>query len=237
MTLIDPHTLLSDLVTARPDLMPVLESLELDYCCGGARTLAAACTGRGLGVDEVMARLDEQVPAEPENWTVMSAPELVDHLERTHHAYLREALPRLTELMDRVVAAHGDKHAELSEVSSTLAALRADMEPHLMKEERVLFPMIRELYSSAAVPEFHCGSIQNPIAVMGVEHDRVGELLARLRTLTSVYTPPSDGCATYEALYAGLAELESDTHGHVHKENNVLFPAVVAEELRRGGGR
>ena len=28
------------------------------------------------------------------------------------------------------------------------------------------------------------------------------------------------------------AELEADTHLHIHKENDQLFPAVVAEELR-----
>ena len=41
---------------------------------------------------------------------------------------------------------------------------------------------------------------------------------------------PDDGCASYQALYTGLAELEADTHLHVHKENNVLFPAVLETE-------
>lgn len=39
--------------------------------------------------------------------------------------------------------------------------------------------------------------------------------------------------ASYEALYAGLAELETDTHLHIHKGNKVLFPAAIAEEVRR----
>jgi len=33
-------------------------------------------------------------------------------------------------------------------------------------------------------------------------------------------------------LYRGLAELEADTHLHVHKENNVLFPLVEQIERR-----
>ncbi|MEJ7799408.1 MAG: hemerythrin domain-containing protein, partial [Ilumatobacter sp.] len=70
----------------------------------------------------------------------------------------------------------------------------------------------------------------NPISVLLAEHDTVGELLARLRELTNGYQPPADGCASYAALFAGLAELETDTHLHVHIENNVLFPAVVALE-------
>jgi len=93
--------------------------------------------------------------------------------------------------------------------------------------------MIRQLAESEATPDFHCGSLQNPIGVMLFEHDRAGELLRQLRSLTSGYVPPADGCASYTALYAGLAELEADTHMHIHKENSVLFPAVIAEEQRR----
>ncbi len=110
------------------------------------------------------------------------------------------------------------------------ALLRADLEPHLAKEERMLFPMIRELVSSPVPPRFHCGSLRNPISVMLAEHDRAGDLLAGLRSLTSGFEVPDDGCASYRALYDGLAELEADTHLHVHKENNLLFPAVVAME-------
>ena len=99
-----------------------------------------------------------------------------------------------------------------------------------MKEERVLFPMIRELAAATEMPDFHCGTLRNPISVMLGEHDRAGELLAQLRSLTSDYTPPADGCASYGALFDGLKRLEADTHLHVHKENNLLFPAVVAME-------
>ena len=37
---------------------------------------------------------------------------------------------------------------------------------------------------------------------------------------------PADG-PILRALYEGLAALEADTHLHIHKENNVLFPAVL----------
>jgi regulator of cell morphogenesis and NO signaling len=93
--------------------------------------------------------------------------------------------------------------------------------------------MIRELVASEDGPAFHCGTLQNPISVMLVEHDRAGDLLGTLRSLTDGYRAPADGCASYRALYDGLAELEADVHLHVHKENNVLFPTVVELERRR----
>ena len=86
--------------------------------------------------------------------------------------------------------------------------------------------MVRELAAATTAPSFPCGSLGNPIGVMRAEHDTAGDLLARFRSATDGYTVPDDGCASYRALYAGLAELEADTHLHVHKENNVLFPAV-----------
>ena len=110
------------------------------------------------------------------------------------------------------------------------AELRAEFEPHLIKEERVLFPMIRELAIAQEPPTFHCGSVANPISVMMREHDAAGEMLERLRALTDDYRAPADGCVSYRRCFEGLEELEVDTHLHIHKENNVLFPMVVQRE-------
>ena len=163
----------------------------------------------------------------------MSADVLVDHLEATHHRYLWDEMPRVTALVDKIVSVHGARHPELAEVASCFAQVRADLEPHMLKEERMLFPMIRELAASTGMPSFHCGSLRNPISVMLSEHDAVGDLLAKLSRLTDGYTPPADGCASYVACFAAMAELEADTHLHIHKENNVLFPMVVRLETER----
>lgn len=234
---IDPAVSLGALVTAKPALAATLDRLGLDYCCGGRRSLRDAVSAAELDLDAVMSELTAvAVSPDAVDWATMGPAELVDHLEATHHAYLRQALPRLGALVDKVTAVHGGRHRELGEVQSLFGALRADLEPHLLKEERILFPMIRELAAATAAPSFHCGSLANPIRVMLAEHDTAGDLLARLRTATGDYTVPADGCASYLALYAGLAELEADTHLHVHKENNVLFPAVLATERSLAGG-
>lgn len=229
MTNIEIQTTLADLVTERPTLAATFDRLGLDYCCGGQRSLAEAVREAGFDVDATLAELESvhDAPASQE-WEGMAG--LVDHLESTHHAYLNEALPRLDALAQKVCTVHSVRHAELARVAELVAEIRDDLEPHLVKEERVLFPMIRELADAAVAPSFHCGSLQNPISVMLREHDAVGEILAQLRAATDGYRVPDDGCASYTALYEGLAELESDTHLHVHKENNLLFPAVVAAE-------
>lgn len=233
MPTIPTDTTLGDLVTQFPSLARELESRGIDYCCGGARTLDEACTSKGLDPDTVSAELERAARDEPPApWASMGVVQLVDHLESTHHRYLHAELPRLSALVAKIHDVHGERHPELADVRARYEELRADLEPHLAKEERVLFPMVRELATASTQPTFHCGSLTNPISVMLAEHDRAGELLEELRALTSDFTPPEDGCASYRACYEGLAELEADTHLHVHKENNLLFPAVMRLEHR-----
>jgi regulator of cell morphogenesis and NO signaling len=241
VTVIDPTSTLGALVTDHPHIARTLERRHLDYCCGGNHTLAEACAESGNDVDEVVAELSALEPfTNPSRWAAMGAAELVDHLESTHHRYLWDEMPRLTELGAKVVSVHGARHNELAAIADTFAALRADLEPHLLKEERILFPIIRQLdadVASGTSSEFHCGSVRNPISVMLAEHDAAGDLLARLRDLTDGYRLPDDACASYAAWFRGLEELEHDTHQHIHKENNRLFPMVVELESHRGAAR
>lgn len=239
MTTIDLDSTLAAVVTGHPRLARELEQRGLDYCCHGRRTVAEASLAAGQDpqtvVDELVAATGGEAVGAEEPWAAMGVADLVDHVVATHHRYLWNELPRLTALVDKVAGAHGGRHPELADVARILAALRADIEPHLTREEQVLFPMIRELAGADGPTSFRRGSLARPISVMLVEHDRVGELLAELRTTSDGFTVPADGCASFQACYQGLADLEADIHLHVHKENNLLFPAVVRLEQERAG--
>jgi regulator of cell morphogenesis and NO signaling len=222
----DLQTSLGDIVAANPAAARVLEGLGLDYCCHGDRSLEAACAAAGLDAEHVTAELagvDDDVDV---NWTALDPPALAAHIVDTHHAYLHTELPQVHALAGKVLAVHGDRHPELVEVTRLVTELCADLEPHLLKEERVLFPAIRELAAGRA--DFAFGSVANPIRMMNLEHDRCAELLEALRLETAGYTVPDDACASYRSLYQRLEALEFDTHVHIHKENHVLFPAAIA---------
>ena len=231
MAEIDVSMTLAELVEAHPGLAREFEGRNLDYCCGGQQTFNDACAQLGLHPHEVAAELAAvAASSQPTEWSSMATDALVDHIEAAHHRYLWDEMPRVTALIDKITSVHGARHPELAEIGACFAEMRADLEPHMHKEERVLFPMIRELATASALPAFHCGTLRNPIGVMLSEHEAVGGLLTRLRALTNDYTPPADGCATYSACFIALADLEADTHLHIHKENNVLFPAVLQLE-------
>ena len=101
----------------------------------------------GADPDETIADLAAALTggSEAAPWTTMTADALVDHLEATHHRYLWDELPRVTALLDKIVSVHGGRHPELDDVAACFARIRADLEPHMLKEERILFPYITRL--------------------------------------------------------------------------------------------
>ena len=226
-SIITAETTIGALVAARPRLARIFERLGIDYCCGGKQTLAAACARLNLDLVTTLAVLGSAVdsltagPGEVDA-AAMGLGELADHIEATHHAYLKAELPRLVEMADRVGTKHGRRDARLPGVASAVSTLAAEMLSHMQKEEHILFPLVRRIEAGAR------GDISAPIAQMEAEHEAAGNLTAKLRLLTDGFTPNAEACNTHRALLAGLAEFEADLHRHVHKENNVLFPRALA---------
>jgi regulator of cell morphogenesis and NO signaling len=229
---IDADASLGQLVSARPGAAAVFGRLGFDFCCHGDQSLAEACIGAGVALDDAIAAISTTAPAGAnDGWAVLSAGPLSEHIQAVHHRYLDEELPALVALADKVANVHASRHPELIRVKELVEDLRTDLIPHLAKEDRVLFPAIRALEAGPA--RFGFGSIDNPIRVMTAEHETVGHLLRRLRAATDGYLVPSDGCASYELLYQRLGALEADTHLHVFKENSVLFPLAQKLEASR----
>jgi regulator of cell morphogenesis and NO signaling len=216
----------------------VLDRHRLDFCCQGARTLAEACRADDLVVGRVLAELDAAAPAGPAapdlpTWTERSVPELIDHVVATHHAFTRTAIARIELLMVKVVTKHGAHRVELPAVAASFTALAAELGPHLMREERVLFPYIRALASPGGAPPAPFGTVRNPLRMMLREHERAGQVLTDLFEETDGFVAPPDACASYRALYAALAELRLDLLRHISLENNLLFPRALALEADR----
>jgi regulator of cell morphogenesis and NO signaling len=227
-------------VAELPQLARVFEDLEIDYCCGGKRLLAEVCRERGIDPESLVETLTDIAAKSPQadasTWNSAPLAALCDDIQTTHHDYLRNELPRLSALIAKVVKAHGAHHGELAAVEATFSELRAELEPHMMKEECILFPSIRYLENNGRAMQFPFGSLLNPIRVMVSEHDHAGDALARIRELTRSYAVPPGACNTYRVMLESLAELERDMHVHVHKENNILFPRAAELEARLGGG-
>jgi regulator of cell morphogenesis and NO signaling len=209
----------------------------LDFCCGGKKTVKQACADKGLDVTIIEKELQDadNIPAaRPLPYNDWSLDFLADYIVNTHHTYVRKNLPDIRAYAAKVARVHGGRHPELEPVYQLVEAVNEELTSHMMKEENILFPYIRQLAKAAAqnapLSAPHFGSVQSPIRLMEMEHEQVGRNFEEIRTLTGGYTLPEDACASYSLLYRLLAEFEDDLHLHIHLENNILFPKALGLE-------
>jgi regulator of cell morphogenesis and NO signaling len=213
---------LAELAVTRPGAARVFMKHGLDFCCGGRRPLDEACAAKGLDARSVLAEVEAQpaVADDLTRWGGRPLPELIDHIVARYHGWLRDELPALLKMADKVETVHAEKASAPKGVTAELVGLHQEAMSHLQKEETILFPLIKSGRGAS------CGG---PIQVMEAEHRDVGEALARIRTITKDHTPPAEACNTWRALYLGLERLEVEFFEHIHLENNILFPRALCE--------
>jgi len=226
-----------DLVVRHPEALAILETMGVDYCCGGGQKLPVAAKNAHVDFEALIRAVKEAFAAPrsleegTRDWSVASIKELADHIQSRHHSYLRTEFPRIESLIKKVRRAHEKNHGPmLQAVAAQFDALRAETEAHLVKEEQVLFPYIRKLdiYVIGGGPKPTCpfGSVEAPIRQLEREHDNAGSALRTIEGQTSSYRPPEDACPAFRSLFESLKALQADLHEHIHLENNILFPAA-----------
>jgi regulator of cell morphogenesis and NO signaling len=245
--MLDATRTVRDFAIEIPSATRVFEALKIDYCCGGNKPLTEVCGQNGLQLEEVLELLAQaeksttkietqsaqQARTDPQS---MSLASLINLIIEKHHVYTRNELERLSALLEKVCTAHGANHPELFQIRSQFQTLRTELEPHMLKEERILFPYITRLETAVSrkqqAPFAPFGEVRNPIVVMMKEHDAAGEILKTIRELSNDFRTPDDGCISYRTLYTELATLEADLHQHIHLENHILFPRSLELEDR-----
>jgi len=215
----------------------VFEAHDMDFCCHGNQTLEAACKAHNIAVEKLeteLSALNKEPTAERPDVNIMSLSELTRHIVAVHHVYTKRVLPEIAVHLDTVVRVHGGNHPKLAAIRQLFTTVRQELEPHLEKEEQMLFPYIEALTESESLPSVCFGSVSQPIAVMEQEHESAGQTFDRINALADGYRPPDDACNTYRLVLHELQELEKDLHIHIATENYLLFPrAIKCEQERR----
>lgn len=226
-----------EIAVEAPASIRVFEEYKIDFCCGGGRTFSDACHSAGVTPEIVSEKIYRVLDDKAENAEILqqkNATELIDYIVAKHHIFTKSEITRLSALMEKVCRKHGAAHQELFALQKSFSELCADLTPHMMKEENVLFPFIKHLEMSEAnnlsSPHPPFGTVKNPVRMMMMEHDTAGDILHQMREITKDYVLPEGVCPSFQALYFGLEALEKDLHIHIHLENNVLFPNAVKLE-------
>lgn len=217
---------IGEIVSMMPKASEVFKEYNIDFCCGGHRPLSEAIKQQKLNGQVVLLKLDEEYE-KTRNFTnqvdfrKMSHNKLIDYIINTHHVFVKRVLPELSELTTKILRVHGPNHSDLFKVHKLFHGLKTELEQHLIKEEEILFPMIKE-YEKKPSKEL-LKRISTVMEETEDEHEMAGGVLKELRKITQEYNVPEDGCSTYCKTFDKLQELEADLFQHIHLENNILF--------------
>lgn len=227
-----PTDTITRILKQHPAAARVFERYGMDYCCAGGTTLAAACSERGADTADLIRDLEELLTPAGQDHDVspLSPAEFVDHMTSTHHVYLREELPRLDAMTTRVAMVHLERNPRLQEIRDTWHNVGSLMTAHLEKDERILFPLVREFAgpSGSSIDPVNTASLAVPVAQLDKDHEQLQEGIGRLRELTEDYAAPPWACGTYRAMLEALARFESDTSQHLRKEKTWLIPRAMS---------
>lgn len=211
----------------------IFKKFGLDFCCGGKKTVKEACNEKGLDVRVVEQKLQNVNgvhsgrPLPYNDWNLDF---LADYIVNTHHSYVRQNLPDIRAYAEKVMMVHGANHPELFQVHLAVKKVVEELTTHMEQEETALFPYIKKLVAAANNGGEKPGALPEPIKNYEADHEKVGQELSTLRSITDNYRLPEDACATYSLLFRMLDEFEDDLHLHIHLENNILFPKTLKLE-------
>ncbi|SFC26888.1 regulator of cell morphogenesis and NO signaling [Marinospirillum celere] len=150
----------------------------------------------------------------PQKWSEETTSALIDHLLENYHARHREHLPTLIKLARKVEQTHGDHPECPAGLTQYLISMEQELDSHMLKEEQILFPMLRHNGHARA---------RGPISVMLMEHQEHDQSMKRLLTLTRFLKVPNNACLTWASLYEELGQFIDELSQHIQLENEVLF--------------
>ncbi len=217
----------------------IFSKYKIDFCCQGHRTLGEASEASGMDPLALIKELENipregQAPLDVQGWPLDL---IADYIEKKHHRYVRTEGPVVEGYLNKIRKVHGRQHPELEEIYSLFVDSLEELHAHMIKEEKVLFPYIRQMVEAhqrgAETPPAPFGQMENPIQAMMAEHDVEGERFRKIESLSNNYQVPPDGCMTYRLAFRSLKQFEEDLHWHIHVENNILFPQAI--ELEKAG--
>ncbi|EMT45762.1 iron-sulfur cluster repair di-iron protein [Anoxybacillus flavithermus] len=220
-----------EIVALFPKASDLFKTYKIDFCCGGNRPLCDVLTEKQLEVDVILQQLqsmyEKSLEKVEKNWLDVPHTELIEHIIQTHHQFLLEELPKLTPYVTKVARVHGPTQPHLIQVHQLFHELKIELEQHLMKEEKDVFPLIIQFEKHPT--EENRQMMIRAIEELMAEHEHAGDIIKNIREITNDFTPPVDACGTYRLVYNRLEALEDDLFTHIHLENNILFPRILTE--------
>lgn len=167
------------------------------------------------------------------NFNEMKIDKLVDYLSDTQHSYLKNAILRFSVYMKTILKVDSTIHPEVNKISSLISELTELVEQHLIMEEHLLFPYIRDLAKKNGLSSHVEKNLaDNPVKKIKLGHSKIISILENIRGLSNNYLPAVNSSPALKLCYAQLFDFEQDIHRHVFLEEKILFPKLKELEQR-----
>jgi regulator of cell morphogenesis and NO signaling len=218
-----------------PKATDIFMDYEIDFCCGGDRPLKVALEKQGISEEEMLYKLnkaydefEDSIDSEVD-WQKRPMTELIDYVVNKHHSFMKQELPITDKLLNKILKVHYIDNGELlSKLNKLFSNLKVEIEEHLIKEEELLFPLIKKYEDNPS--EEGLSKVLQIMSETEDEHENAGDILKEMRRITKGYIVPETGCSSFERTYQKMQEIEADLFKHIHLENNILFERLKKQQ-------
>ncbi len=162
--------------------------------------------------------------------------DLLQHLLKAHHAYLRSMLPHLDRLAEQVARERRVPPEYVDRFQREFTALADLLEDHLARAEGWMFPHIRQLAEAVSDFGWACeleDGLETVIAHAARENQEALERVERLRDCLGDVRWQDQGPSAAQLIHS-VQELAYSLAVHVRLENDILFPRVREMLQARG---
>ena len=156
---------------------------------------------------------------------------IIDYLQNTHAYYLEYSVPRIDNLLKKLLEECSDACTELNMIESFYKKYNEELLIHIRNEDEKIFPYVRDLQQYAENDHNNQDKYgKYSIRQFEKEHTNVDEKLNDLKNLILKYLKPAyDQNHCNEFLFA-LFQFEQDLKDHARIEDKILVPKVLELE-------
>lgn len=150
--------------------------------------------------------------------------DLCDHIVAEHHTFVRREGPEILAQSRQLVV---KDLASFKQIQRDFEALFHALEPHMCKEETVIFPVCKRLEAEGPLFDSPLGSANNAVRIVFHEHTQGYDALHALEK--QLQQPHAEGPEFSEWLHR-IQRFCDDLKLHIYLENEVLFSMAMFRE-------
>lgn len=162
--------------------------------------------------------------------TCANVEKIMTYITVTFHTYIRQTITPLTEHWQRVAGEYGQSYPELQTITSIILQARSEILSYLYFKERVLYPLIKELFDREGIRHTSSKELHWRID-RGLSHGEtmdlsIGTDLQTIQSLSDNFSAPCESARFCEISHEEMRIFAEQWKHHSYSEIHVLHPKV-----------